>query len=87
MDGGWKLFYSGADRKMSAHAGVGIFTSPQMSDCVSELIPLGSWACMLKLIVQNRALCLFQVYAPNATSEYKAFVDEVNDALLRVANS
>ena len=25
-----------------------------------------------------------QVYAPNATSEYRAFVDEVNDALLRV---
>ena len=27
------------------------------------------------------------MYAPNATSEYEAFVDEVNDALLRVANS
>ena len=42
---------------------------------------------MLKLIVQNRALCLFQVYAPNATSEYEASVDEVNDALSREANS
>ena len=42
---------------------------------------------MLKLIVQNRALCLFQVYASNVTSEYEAFADEVNDALLRVANS
>ena len=42
---------------------------------------------MLKLIVQNKALCLFQVYAPNATSEYGVFVDEVNDALSRVANS
>ena len=59
---------------MSAHAGVGILTSPQMSDCVLEWIPLGSRACMLKLIVQNRALCLFQLYAPNATSEYEAFV-------------
>ena len=42
---------------------------------------------MLKHIVQNRALCLFQVYAPNATSEYEAFVDEVNDAVSRVENS
>ena len=66
---------------------MGILTSPQMSDCVSEWIPLGSRACMLKLIVQNTALCLFQVYATNATSEYEAFVDEVNDALSRVANS
>ena len=29
----------------------------------------------------------FQVYAPNDTSEYEAFVDEVNDTLWRVANS
>ena len=36
LDGGWKLFYSGADPKTSAHAGVGILTSLQMSDCVSE---------------------------------------------------
>ena len=42
---------------------------------------------MLKLIVQNRALCLFQVYASNATSEYEAFVDKINDALSRVTNS
>ena len=29
-------------------------------------------------------LCLSQVYDCNATSEYEAFVDELNDALLRV---
>ena len=28
LDGGWKLFYSGADPSMSAQAGVGILTSP-----------------------------------------------------------
>ena len=31
------------------------------------------------------ARCLLQVYALSATSEYQAFVDEVNDALLRVS--
>ena len=30
-------------------------------------------------------MCLLQVNAPNATSEYQTFVDEVNDALLRVS--
>ena len=40
---------------------------------------------MLKLKVLDRSLCLLQVYAPNATSKYQAFVDEVNDALLRVS--
>ena len=29
LDGGWKLFYSGADPSMSAQAGVGILTSPR----------------------------------------------------------
>ena len=40
---------------------------------------------MLKLKVLDRSLCLLQVYAPNATSEYQAFVDEVNDVLLPVS--
>ena len=33
LDGGWKLFYSGADPSMSAQAGVGILTSHSLSDC------------------------------------------------------
>ena len=85
LDGGWKLFYSGADPSMSAQSGVGILTSPRLSDCVSDWIPLGSRVCMLKHKVLDRSLCLLQVYAPNATSEYQTFVDEVNDALLRVS--
>ena len=85
LDGGWKFFYSGADPSMSTHAGVGILTSPRLSYCVSDWIPLGSRVCTLKLKVLDPSLCLLQVYAPNVTSEYQAFVDEVNDALLRVS--
>ena len=85
LDGGWKLFYSGADPSMSAQGGLGILTSPRLSDCVSDWISLRSRVCMLKLKVSDRSLCLWQVYAPNATSEYQTFVDEVNDALLRVS--
>ena len=66
-----------ADPSMSAQAGVGILTSPRLSDCVSDWIPLGSRVCMLKLKVLDRSLCLLQVYAPNATSEYQTFVEEV----------
>ena len=40
---------------------------------------------MLKLKVLDRSLNLLQVYAPNATREYQAFVDDVNDALLQVS--
>ena len=85
VDGGRKLFYSRADPSMSAQASVGILTSPRLSDCVSDWIPLGSRVCMLKHKVLDRSLCLLQVYAPNATNEYQAFVDEVNKAFLRVS--
>ena len=85
VDGGWKLLYSGAGPKMSAQAGVGILTSRRLSNCVLGWIPLESRICMLKLKVLDWTLCLLQVYAHNATSEYQAFVDEVNDALLRVS--
>ena len=70
---------------MSAQVGMGILTSPRLSDCESDWNPLGSRVCMLKLKVLVRSLCLLQVYAPNATSEYQAFLGEVIDALLRVS--
>jgi len=41
----------------------------------------------LKLKVENQSIYLLQVCALNAASEYQAFVDEVNDALLRVSPS
>ena len=85
LGGGWKLFYSGADPSMSAQVGEGIITSPRLSDCVSNWIPSGSRVYMLKLLAVDRSLCLWQVYVPNATIEYRVFVDEVPDALLCVS--
>ena len=85
LDGRWKLFYSGAALSMSAQAGVKILTSPRLSDCVSDWIPMGSRVCMLKLKVLDWSLRILQVYAPNAATEYQDFVDEVNDALLQVS--
>ena len=85
LDSGWKLFYSAADPSMSAQANVTILTSPRLSDCVSDWILMGSRVCTLKFKVLDWSLCLLQLYAPNATSKYQAFVDEVNDALLRVS--
>ena len=70
---------------MSVQAGAGIFSILQLSDCASNWIPLGSRVYMLKFKVLDRSSCLLQVHAPNATNEYQAFVDEVNDALLRVS--
>ena len=87
LDGGWKLFYSGAYPSLSVQSVVEILTSPRLSDRVSDWIPFGSRVCMLKLKVGllDLSLCLLQVYGPNSRSEYQAFVNEINDALLRVS--
>ena len=53
LDGGWKRFYSGADPSMSAQAGVGILTSPRLSDCGSDWIPLGSRVFIAALLQQR----------------------------------
>ena len=58
LNGWWKLFYSGADPSTSLQVGVGIPTSPQLSNCVFDWIPLGLRVCVLKLKVKDRRLCL-----------------------------
>jgi len=59
MDGGWELFYSGADSSVSAQADA--HDPPVVKLCV-RLVPLRSWVCILKLKVENQSICLLQVY-------------------------
>ena len=58
---------------MSAQAGVGLLVSPNIAECVADWIPLGGRVCLLKLRVQERSLCVLQVYASNMKSKYEAF--------------
>ena len=67
------------------HKRVWGFSQAPICQTESDWIPLESRACLLKLKVVDRSLCPLQVYAPNAMSEYQAFVDNVNDTLLRVS--
>ena len=79
VNGEWKLLHSGADPySLSAQASVEI-SQARLSDCGSDWISLILLVCMLKLKVMDRTLCLLQVFSPNASSEYQAFVDKVND--------
>ena len=55
LNSGWKLFYSGADPRMSVQAGSGNLTNPRLSDCVSDWISLGLRVCMLKLKILDRS--------------------------------
>ena len=85
LDGGWKLFYSGAEPSKSAQAGVGIFTSPRLLYCVSDWISSRLRVCMLKLKGIGSVIVLIASIRPQCyTSEYLVSVDEVNGGLLRV---
>ena len=81
LNGGWKIFYSGVDKAMSVQGGVGLLVSPNMAECVVDWVPLGGRVCLLKLRLQERLLCILQVYAPNMDSQYDAFLEEFEVAL------
>ena len=66
---------------MSAQVGVGLLVSPNIAECVVDWVPLGGRVCLLKLRLQERSLCILQVYALNMESQYEAFLEEVEVAL------
>ena len=68
LNNGWKIFYSDVDAGMSAQAGVSLLVSPNMTECVVDWVPLEERVCLLKLRLQERSLCILQVYAPNTES-------------------
>ena len=72
---------------MSAQAGVGLRVIPNMAKCVVDWVPLGGRVCLLKLRLQERSLCILQVYAPNVESQYEAFLEEVEVALGKATSS
>ena len=57
---------------MSAQAGVGLLVSPNMAECVVDWVQLGGRVCLVKLRLQERSLCILQVYAPTIESQYQA---------------
>ena len=72
---------------MSSQAGVGIIVSPRLAHCVTDWISLGERFCLLKLKLQEQSLCILQVYAPNAKSQYQPFLDEAGIALQKVTSA
>ena len=71
---------------MSPQVRVGNFVSPRLAHCVTDWIPLGGRVCLLKFRLQERSLCILQMYAPNAETQYQSFLDEVGVALRKVTS-
>ena len=84
VNGGWKIFYSGVDAATSAH--VGLVVSLNMAKCVVDWVPLGKRLFLLKLRLQERSVCILQLYAPNTESQYEAFLEEVEVALRKATS-
>ena len=87
LNDGWKIFYSRVDAAMSAQAGVGLLVSPNIAECVVDWVSLGGRVCLLKLKLQERSLCILQVYAPSIESQCEAFLEEVEVALGKATSS
>ena len=87
LNNGWKLFYSGVYVTMSAQAGVDIFISPHLAQCLTDWIPLGGRVCCLKLRLPEQSLCILQVYSLNAEAQYQPFLHEVDVALQKVTSA
>ena len=61
--------------------------SPNIAECIVDWVPLEGRVCLLKLRLQERSLCILQVYAPNIESRYEAFLEEVEVALGKATSS
>ncbi|XP_055714214.1 uncharacterized protein LOC129808460 [Phlebotomus papatasi] len=78
---GWQLFLSGVAPEMSAQACVGILTGSRLLDRVCDVWTHSGRVMGIKIKLQRSSLAVLQVYAPNAPSEYPAFLDEVEEVL------
>ena len=58
-----------------------------MPECIVDWVPQGGRVCLLKLRLQERSLCILQVYAPNTEPQYEAFLEEVEVALGKATSS
>ena len=58
-----------------------------MAGCVVDWVPLGGRVCLPQLRLQERSRCIFQVFASNTKSQYKAFLEEVKVALGKATSS
>ena len=58
-----------------------------MAECAVDWILLGGRVCLLKLKLQQRSLCILQMYAPNMESQHEAFLEEVEVASGKATSS
>jgi len=81
LDGGWCLFHSGVGPEVRARAGVGILTSPRMTELVVEWLPRSERIGVLRLRVGGVGLALVATYAPTVGNEYENFLEDLGRAL------
>ena len=84
LGGGWKLFYSGADARMSLKRVWGFSQAPVVRLCL-RLYSFGITGLHVEAQGIGSVIVPIAGICPQAACEYQAFVDEVNDGLLRVS--
>ncbi|TWW74372.1 R2DM Retrovirus-related Pol polyprotein from type II retrotransposable element [Takifugu flavidus] len=77
LEGGWTLFYAGVAQGERQRAGVGFLLAPRLSSSTLGFSRSSERVASLRLRVGERVLMVVCAYAPNNSSEYPPFLEDL----------
>ncbi|TWW80073.1 hypothetical protein D4764_10G0011030, partial [Takifugu flavidus] len=84
LEGGWTLFYAGVAQGERRRAGVGFLLAPRLSSSTLGFSRSSERVVSLRFRVGERVLTVVCAYAPNNSSEYPPFLEDLGRTLYSV---
>uniref|UniRef100_A0A674MKS4 Endonuclease/exonuclease/phosphatase domain-containing protein n=1 Tax=Takifugu rubripes TaxID=31033 RepID=A0A674MKS4_TAKRU len=81
LEGGWTLFYAGVTQGERRRVGVGFLLAPRLSSSTLGFSRLSERVASLRLRVGERVLTVVCAYAPNNSSKYPPFLEDLGRTL------